>query len=96
MPSGLPRGNCALFSRKGRDLSEVLYLVEEAFDQLALTIDRGVDRALHLTVALGGTVAAPAPRRDQVENRAGVIAPVGHDILRRGLRAQQRPHGGLD
>lgn len=70
--------------------SEMLELVEEALDKVALAVECWVDRTLHLAIALRGDVSAPAMCRDQVENGAGVIAAIGDDIARRGVCRQQR------
>jgi len=57
---------CRLFLARV-DFSEVLELVEEALDERALTVDRCIDRALHLAGALRGEVTASAVSRDQVK-----------------------------
>jgi hypothetical protein len=55
----------------------VLELAEVPLDDVALSVDRRVDRALDLTVALGRDVGASAARCDQIDDGAGVVAPVG-------------------
>ena len=59
-------------------------LIEEPLDEVALSIDRGIDGALNLPVALGGDMPAPAMRGDQIEDGAGVVAAVGHHVAGRG------------
>lgn len=54
--------------------------VEEALDQVALSIERVVDRALDLTVAAGGDVSSAAAAFDQIDDSAGIIAAVGNEI----------------
>jgi len=68
----------------------VLELVEETLDEVALAAEFGIDRSLHLAVAPGGDVAAPAVCRDQVEDGAGVLAPVGDHVTGGGMCGQQR------
>jgi hypothetical protein len=63
--------------------------VEELLHDIALAVEGGIDRALDLAVALGGNVAEPASRRDQIGDRARVLAVVGHDVPRRGMGSQQ-------
>jgi hypothetical protein len=59
---------------------EVLQLVEEALDQIALPIDRGIDRALDLAVVTGRDVSPTAAACDQIDERASILAPVGNEI----------------
>lgn len=77
------------------DGAEVLELVEEAFDEVALAIERGVDGALNLAVALGRDVRGGAVGGDQLENGAGVVAAVGDCVAGRAEIGQQRGHGGF-
>lgn len=55
----------------------MLELAEVPLDDVALAVDRRVDGALDLAVALGRDVGAAAPGFDQVDDGAGVVAPVG-------------------
>lgn len=64
-------------------------LVEELLDQVALAVERGIDRALNFPVSLRWDVAPPAARRDQLEDRAGVISPVRDDISGGGMSGKQ-------
>jgi len=52
------------------DFSEALEFIEETLDEIALAVDRRLDRALHLAVALGGDVATSAMCGGQVEDGA--------------------------
>jgi len=73
----------------------VLELAEVALDEVALSVDRRIDRALDLAVALGRNVGASAARGDQIDDGAGVVAPVG-DQRAGGLEAvDQGFDGGL-
>ena len=56
-------------------------LVEEALDEVALTIDVTIDDAANADVALRGDVCGRAGRPDQVNDRGGEVAAVGNDIL---------------
>lgn len=77
------------------DGAEVLQLVEEALDEVALTVDRGVDRSLLLAVALGRDVGRGAVGGDLFEDGASVVAAVGDRVAGRSEPGQQRRHGGL-
>ncbi|HEX8166232.1 MAG TPA: hypothetical protein VF601_10650 [Beijerinckiaceae bacterium] len=67
----------------GGDTAEVFELVEEALDEVAMAVEVRIDRALDLAVAAGRDVEAPAGGLDEVEDGAGVVAPVGDDIAAR-------------
>lgn len=56
----------------------MLELAEVSLDDIALSVDCRVDGALDLSVALGRDVGAAAMRCDQVDDGAGVVAPVGN------------------
>ena len=62
----------------------MLQFVEEPLDQIALAVDRRVDRALKPAVALGWNVRPPAEGGDEVEDGAGVIAAIRNQIATRG------------
>ena len=59
----------------------MLELAEVSLDDIALSVDRRVDRALDLAVALGWDVGAAASGFDHVDDSAGVVAPVGDQRL---------------
>jgi hypothetical protein len=73
----------------GGDAAEVLWLVEEALDQVALPIEGVVDRALDLAVAAGGDVNPAAAAFNQVDDGAGIVAAVGNRS-RSGLRSSSK------
>lgn len=64
----------------GCDASEVLQLVEEAFDQIALTVEFGGDWALDHPGPLRRDMRSAADGSDQVEYGSGVIAAIGDEI----------------
>ena len=51
-------------------------LAEVPLDDVALAVDRRIDGALDLSISLGRDVGAAAPSFDQVDDGAGVVAPV--------------------
>jgi len=77
------------------DTSEVFDFVEEAFDQVALPIERVVDGTLPAAVGLGGDVRPGAVAEKQLEGGFGVIAAVGDGVAGRPETVDQRRHGGL-
>ena len=68
---------------------ELLELGEASLDDIALSLDRRVDRALDLAVALGGDVGAAAARGDEVDDGSNVVAMVREQ----GLGAGERQSG---
>jgi hypothetical protein len=64
------------------DTSEVLQLVEEAFDEVTSPVDIPVDAALDLSVALRGDMSASAPASGKINQCLGVVSPVGDEIAR--------------
>ena len=54
----------------------MLQLVEEAFDQIALSIESRIDRTLNLAVAAGWDVSAPATAFDQIDEGSGIVTTV--------------------
>ncbi len=64
----------------GRDASEVLELVEEAFDEIALAVQVMGYGALLPAIPLGRDVGARAMVGDAFEDGAGVIAAVGDGV----------------
>ena len=91
---GCEEVSCELVVARG-DAPEVFELVEEAFDEVALAVERGIDRALDLAVLLGRDVGPRAVIDDEFDDGLGVIAPVGDGVAGRGKAANQRRHGGL-
>ena len=86
--------SCELVVARG-DASEVFELVEEAFDEVALSVERGIDRALDLAVLLGRDVGPRAVIGDELDDGLGVIAPVGDGVAGRGKAVDERRHGGF-
>ncbi len=79
----------------GGDAAEVLELVEEAFDEVALTVDGFVDRALDLAGAVRRDVGVSAEALDVGHDGFAVVATVTDDIAARHGTVQQfrhRPH----
>jgi len=66
-----------------------------SLDDIALSVDRRVDGALDLAVALGRDVGATASGFDHVDDGAGVVAPVGDQRLGRLEAVDQGFNGGL-
>src|SRR6202041_847767 len=62
------------------DAAEMLQLVKEALDQVALPIDQVVDWAWDLAVTGGRDVRPSATRFDKIDDSAGVIAPVSDEV----------------
>ena len=74
----------------GRDASEVLELVEEAFDEIALTVEVMGYRALLPAIPLGRDVGARAMVGNELEDGAGVVAPRSATVSRAGSRPSRR------
>lgn len=70
-------------------------LAEVSFDDIALSVDRRVDGALDLAVALGRDVSAATSGFDHVDDGAGVVAPVGDQRLGGFEAVDQGFDGGL-
>lgn len=64
---------CGFIVARG-DAAEVLEFAEEAFDEVAVAVDLGIDGALNLAIAGSRDVRASADRRDLFDDRAGVVA----------------------
>lgn len=77
------------------DASEVLELVEEAFDEVALPVELRIDGALVLPVALCGDMRAGAAEGDDLEDGLGVVAAVCDGIGSRAQAVEQGRDGGL-
>jgi len=79
----------------GGDGSEVFDPVEEALDEVALSINLGVDRTLDLAVALGRDVRSRAVLDDEIEDGAGVIAAIGDGVVCWSKAVEERLNGSL-
>ena len=72
----------------------MLELAEEALHQVALAVDALIDRTVHEALTGRGDVGLGPAVSDQVEERIGVVAPVGDNVAafqavqQQGCRAQ--------
>ena len=77
----------------------MLDLAEEAFDQVALSIEVPIDRSLALSIALGRDMGHAAFGGDEIENGLGIIASISDKRLgRRKIFDERRDRslvGGL-
>ena len=64
----------------GCDGPEVFESVEEALDEVALSVDLMVDGSADPDVALAGDVGLGAAGLDQVDDRLGVVSPIGDHV----------------
>lgn len=69
--------------------------VEEAFDEVALAIELGIDRTLDAAVALGRDMGAGTVFGDKFENGAGIVAAVGDDVACQRQALDQARKGGF-
>ena len=58
----------------------MLQLVEEALDEIALSIDLPIDRAVHQAIPGGWDLGLGAAGTDQSEQSVGVIAAIGNNV----------------
>ncbi|MCC7046459.1 MAG: hypothetical protein IT562_07095 [Alphaproteobacteria bacterium] len=79
----------------GGDAAEVLELVEEALDEVSLSIEFVIDRTLDLAIAAGGDMRPPAAALDQIDDGAGVVAAIGDDVAAGRQRFEQGRGSGL-
>lgn len=79
----------------GGDGSEMFDLVEEALDEVTLSVDFWLDGPLDLTVALGGDVWPRAVLDDEIEDGAGVIAAIGDGVVCWAQSVEERLNGSL-
>ena len=73
----------------------MLQLVEEALDQVALSIDEIVDRALDFAVAGSRDVRPATASLDKVDDDPGIVAAVGDEVAIRLERFDQGRRDGL-
>ena len=64
----------------GRDPAKMFDLVEEALDQIALSVKRMIDRTLDIAVAAGRDVGPSAATFYQIDDGAGVVAAVCDEV----------------
>ncbi len=79
----------------GRDASEVLELVEEAFHEVALAVQVMGCGALLPAIPLGRDVGARAMVGNELEDGAGVIAAVSDGVPGRLKAVKEGRHGSL-
>ena len=77
----------------GGDAAEVLELVEEAFDEVALPVHGFVDGALDLAGPVRGDVSASSEAFDVRHDSFAVVAAVADDIAAGHWTVQQFRHG---
>jgi len=65
------------------DTAEVLELIEEALDEVALPVERVIDGALDLAVAAGRDMGAATATFDQINYGASVVAAIGNEVALR-------------
>ena len=86
--------SCELVEACG-DAAEVFELVEEPFDEIALAVNLGIDRATDPDVALARDVGGSATGLDELDDGAREVAPVGDDIAVQVEALEQRRGGRL-
>lgn len=73
----------------------MLQLVEEVFDEIALSLDRRIDRALDLAIATGRNVSAAAAIAHQFDQRFRIIPAIGNKVAAGFERFDQHGRDGL-
>src|SRR4030095_5529316 len=90
---------CEVVSSKlveaGRDAPEVLQLVEEALDEIALAIDRVGAGAVNEPAAEAWNMGSCSGLTDEIENGVAVIAAVGDNVASRHQIPQEFRHDAL-
>src|SRR5579859_8256217 len=79
--NGREEVSCELVVARG-DAPEVLELVEEALDEVALTVELGIDGAHDLHIALRWDVGGGAAGGEEFDDGACAVAAVGDRIAR--------------
>ena len=69
--------------------------VEEAFDQISLTIETEVDGSLLLASSEGGDVRLGSVLGDKIDDSLGVVSPIGNGVGRGFQPGQQVGHSRL-
>jgi hypothetical protein len=77
------------------DAAQVLHFVEEALDQVALTVAFEIDAADHPDIALAGNMGGGSHRSEQLDDAAGAVAAVGDRLAGRAQALDQARQGGL-
>ena len=73
----------------------MLELIKEALDQVALSVNEMVNRALGLAVAGGRDVRPPATSFDKIDDSSGVIATIRDEVAIRLESFDQGRRNGL-
>lgn len=68
---------------------------EISFDEVALSVDHAVDRALYLPIALCRDVGGGAHGLDLLDERAGIIAAIGDEVAQAPQTGDQVGGGGM-
>lgn len=79
----------------GCDASELFELAEEAFDEVATSVEVTIDRALKLDAALGRDMGLATRISNEVDDGAAVVTTVSDERLGRRQSGQKVWHGGL-
>src|SRR6185312_887197 len=77
------------------DAAEMLEFVEEALDEVALTVDREIDDASNADVGLARDMGCGAAGLDQIDDGAGEEAAIGDHVAGQAQPRDQRRKGGL-
>ena len=77
------------------DPAQMLELVEEPLDQVALAVAFEVDASDHPNIALAGDVGRCAERGEQLDDAAGAVAAVGNGFARWPQAVDQARQRGL-
>ena len=83
------------FIEAGCDTPKLFELAEESLDQVALSIDEVVDRALDFAVAGSRDVRPATASLDKVDDDPGIVAAVGDEVAIRLERFDQGRRDGL-
>lgn len=86
--------SCEFVVARG-DAPEVLELVEEAFDEVALAVDFEVDRAAEPDIALAWDVGGAACGLDEFDDAAREVSSIGEDIAAQAEPLEQGRRGRL-
>ena len=77
------------------DAAHVLELVEEALNEVALSIAVEIDGSHHPDVTLAGDVGRRSPGGEEIDDRAGAVAAVGDRLAGRSQTGDELRQGGF-
>ena len=77
------------------DGTEVLELIEEAFDEVAFAVEREIAGPLDLTVGLGRDDRGNSPLRESVDERVGIVRFVSNQGIGLGILDQRLGTGKI-